>query len=82
MLNSNKTMLELLIEEEEDDLLLKYIRNKRMKPISNAFLTAKGSKDFLKNESKDILLLMSDDIKFREFFRLNRQQFYLVLSLI
>ncbi|CAI6370420.1 unnamed protein product [Macrosiphum euphorbiae] len=72
-------MLELLREEEEDDQLLLMHRNKRRNPISNLFLTRK-SEGFFEKLIKGHLV--TDDIKFREFFRLNRRQFYFVLSLI
>ena len=79
MLNNNKIILELLREEEEDDQLLLNTKNKKRKSISNLFSTRK-SEGFFEKLIKGHLT--TDNIKFREFFRLNRRQFDFVLSLI
>ena len=79
MLNNNKIILELLREEEEDDQLLLNTKNKKRKSISNLFSTRK-SEGFFEKLIKGHLA--TDNIKFREFFRLNRRQFDFVLSLI
>ncbi|KAE9522164.1 hypothetical protein AGLY_017424 [Aphis glycines] len=69
----------LLREKEEDDQLLMNTKNKKRKPISNLFSTRK-SEGFFEKLIKGHFA--TDNIKFREFFRLNRRHFDFVLSSI
>jgi len=78
VLNNNKLILNLLEDElEENELLFSYLMPKKRKPIDSLFLNHDGEGYF-----KIIInrRLFETDVKFREFFRISREQFdYLVL---
>jgi len=79
ILNINRILYELLKEEAEDDELLFNLTNQKRNQISPLFSRRK-SEGFFEKLVKGHL--STDDNKFREFFRLNRQQFDFILSLV
>jgi len=80
VLNNNNLILNLLQDElEENELLFSYLMPKKRKSIDSLFLNRESEGYF------NILInrfLFENDIKFREFFRINREQFNFLLSLI
>lgn len=79
IVNNNRVLCKLLKEESEDDEILFNIINQKRKPTGSLFSMRK-SEGFFEKLIKEHLSI--DDNKFREFFRLNRQQFYFILSLV
>jgi len=80
VLNNNNLILNLIQDElEENELLFSYLIPKKRKSIDSLFLNLESEGYF------NILInrhLFENDIKFREFFRINREQFNFLLSLI
>jgi len=79
IINNNKIMLLLLEEEEEDDDLLITTQSEQREKVDALFLNRKAEGYF------EILIsrhLIRNETKFREFFRVNRQQFDYLLSLV
>jgi len=77
IINNNKIIIHLLEEEEEDEIM--YCLNTYRKPISNVFKT-REKEGFFK-----VLInnhLRENKNKYREFFRLNYDQFHFILALI
>jgi len=77
IINNNKIIIHLLEEEEEEEIM--YTSNAYRKPISNLFKT-REKEGFFK-----VLInshLRENKNKFREFFRLNYDQFHFILALI
>ena len=80
ILNNNNILLTLMLEEEEEDtIILANSLPKKRKPIDEMFKLwdSEGFYEVLINRH-----LKNNDIKFREFFRINDQQFDFLLSLI
>lgn len=73
-------LLFLLLEEEEDDddLLLLYTNSKRK--ATDSFYKSRQREGCYKTLIKNHLI--SDDVKFREYCRLNKKQFSFIHSLI
>lgn len=81
ILNNNNILLTLLLEEEEeeDQIIGATSLPKNRKPIHEMFKhrDSEGFYEILINRH-----LKNNNIKFREFFRLNCQQFDFLLSLV
>lgn len=76
---NNNNICELLLNEDlENNVLINLITKKR-KPIKSLY-TTRNSEGFFKNMI--IGHLINDNEKFREFFRINIDQFNFILSLV
>lgn len=79
ILNNNKIIRELLEEEAfEDELIFNLIKKKR-KPPHNLFSMRESEGFFNKLINEH---LVTDNNKFRDFFRVNQQQFHFILSFV
>jgi len=80
ILNNNNIICEILREEEdfEDELLLRMIPEQRNS--FNSLVSTRKTEEFFKQLIEGHLF--NNDIKFREFFRINKEQFYFILSLV
>jgi len=80
ILNNNNIICEILREEEdfEDELLLRMIPEQRN--AFNSIVSTRKIEGFFKQLIEGHLL--NNDAKFREFFRVNKEQFYFILSLV
>lgn len=79
IINNNKIMLLLLEEEEEDDDLLITTQSEQREKVDALFLNRKAEGYF------EILIsrhLIRNETKFREFLRVNKNQFDFLLSLV
>lgn len=79
IINNNKIISLLLEEEEDDDEICNSVIIKKRKSIDNFFTTRLDEGFF------EVLInghLNNNKTKFREFFRLNYDQFMFILSLI
>jgi len=79
IINNNKILLLLLEEEQEEDELLYNVKYKKREKVDELFLNRKSEGYF------EILInrhLQRNETKFREFFRVNKNQFDFLLSLI
>jgi len=78
--NNNKIVQLLLKEEEEEEkLLFSYLNPKKKKKVDILYQSRSNEGFF------EILIerhLLNNEPKFREFFRVNRQQFDYLLSLV
>jgi len=80
ILNNNKLIINLIEDELEDnEILFSYLLPKKRKPIDSLFLNhdSEGYFKILINRH-----LFENYVKFREFFRISRQQFDFLLSLV
>jgi hypothetical protein len=78
--NNNKIILDLLEEEEEEDqLLFSYLLPNKRKSTNILFKNREfeGFFEILINRH-----LLENETKFREFFRINYEQFNFILSLV
>lgn len=80
ILNNNNIICEILREEEdfEDELLLRMIPEQRNS--FNSIVSTRKTEGFFKQLIEGHLF--NNDTKFREFFRINKEQFYFILSLV
>lgn len=78
IINNNEIIIKLLEEEEEEEEML-YGSSAGRKPVNNIFKLRESEGFF------EVLVnghLKKNQIKFREFFRLNYDQFNFILALI
>ncbi|KAK9718342.1 hypothetical protein QE152_g23254 [Popillia japonica] len=69
----------LFLEEEEDEEIINYLKKRKRSAPHEIFVTrpSEGYFSLLIKEH-----LKGDEKKFREFFRLNKDQFYFVLNIV
>lgn len=80
ILNNNLMICEILRQEAafEDELLLRMIPKPRNAP--NSIIATRETEGFFKKLIEGHLF--NNEVKFREFFRVNREQFNFILSLV
>jgi len=79
ILNNNIIICEMLREEADfEEELLRMIPKQRN--AFNSLVTARKTEGFFNQLIEGHLF--KNEIKFREFFRVNREQFYFILSLV
>lgn len=76
---NNNRIIQNILEEEENDELLIFSSSKKRKPHDNLFQCreSEGCYEILFNRH-----LTTNQNKFREYFRINNEQFNFILSLV